>query len=56
MRVYESDIYDTEASHLINKLYSFLGPANVDRALKKYQRSLELSGPVVYNTPQKLGA
>lgn len=47
MRNSESDIYDTEASYLINKLYSFLGPANVDRALKKHQRSLDLSGPVV---------
>lgn len=47
MRKYELDIYDTEASHLINTLYYFLGPANVDRALKKYQRSLDLSGPVV---------
>lgn len=47
MRNYELDIYDTEASQLINKLYCFLGPANVDRALKKYQRTLDLSGPVV---------
>ena len=47
MRKYESDIYDTEASHLINTLYSFLGPVNVDRALKKHQRSIDLSGPVV---------
>lgn len=47
MSNFESDIYDTEASNLINKLYSFLGPANVDRALKKYQRALDLSGPVV---------
>jgi hypothetical protein len=47
MRKHEADIYDTEASHLINTLYSFLGPVNVDRALKRYQRSLNLSGPVV---------
>ncbi|MCP4613342.1 MAG: hypothetical protein GY845_32020 [Planctomycetes bacterium] len=47
MRKYEADIYDTEASHLINTLYSFLGPANVDKALKRHQRSLNLSGPLV---------
>ncbi len=47
MRNIESDIYDTEASRLINKLYSFLGPADVDRALKKFQKTLDLSGPVV---------
>jgi len=54
MRNFESDIYDTEASYLINKLYSFLGPANVDRALKKHQRSLDLSGPVVSEYTLKL--
>jgi len=47
MKDFESEIYDTEVSYLINKLYSFLGPTNVDRALIKYQRSLDLSGPVV---------
>jgi len=47
MRYHESDIYDYQASYLINKLYNFLGPANVNEALKKYQRSLHLSGPVV---------
>jgi len=43
----ESDIHDYEASRLINKLYYFLGPSNVDRALKRHKRSLELSGPIV---------
>ena len=43
----ESDIHDYEASRLINKLLYFLGPANVDSALKRYKRSLDLSGPIV---------
>jgi hypothetical protein len=43
----ESDIHDYEASRLINKLYCFLGPVNVDSALKKYKRTLDLSGPIV---------
>ncbi len=43
----ESDIHDYEASHLINKLYDFLGPTNVDNALKKYKKTLDLSGPIV---------
>lgn len=47
MRDSESDIYDYEAAYLINWLYSFLGPSSVDRALARYQRALELSGPVV---------
>jgi hypothetical protein len=43
----EYDIYDTEALQLINKLYSFLGPSDVDRALNIYQRYLNKSGPIV---------
>ena len=43
----ESDIHDYEASRLINKLYHFLGPINVDSALEKHKRNLGLSGPIV---------
>lgn len=43
----ESDINDNEASRLINKLYYFLGPTNVDDAIKKYRRRLDFSGPIV---------
>jgi len=47
MSTSESDIHDYEASRLINKLYCFLGPANVGRALEKHKRSLDLSGFIV---------
>jgi len=47
MRSSDSDIYADEAAYYINWLYSFLGPNNVDRALKRYQRTLKLSGQVV---------
>lgn len=47
MNPHESDIHDYEASRLINKLYCFLGPANIDRRLKKHKRTLDLSGPIV---------
>jgi hypothetical protein len=43
----ESDIHDYEASRLINKLYCLLGPANIDRRLEQYKRTLGLSGPIV---------
>lgn len=43
----ESDIHDDEASRLINKLYDFLGPTNVDKALERYKKTLNLSGPIV---------
>ncbi len=47
MNPHKSDIHDYEASRLINKLYCFLGPVNVDRSLKKHKRTLDLSGPIV---------
>jgi hypothetical protein len=47
MRTSDSDIYDYEAGRLINWLYCFLGPRDVDRALAKHEKTLRLSGPVV---------
>ncbi|MHC4540778.1 MAG: hypothetical protein ACYS74_13510 [Planctomycetota bacterium] len=47
MRHSDADIYDYQAPYLINWLYSFLGPTNVDKALAKYQRTLRMSGPIV---------
>lgn len=50
MRSSESDINDNQASYYINKLYDFLGPLDVEKALKKYKRVLNLSGPIVSET------
>lgn len=50
MRKSEADINDNQASYYINKLYNFLGPLNVEKALKKHKRALDLSGPIVSKT------
>ncbi len=50
MRNSESDINDDQASYYINKLYDFLGPLDVEKALKKHKRALDLSGPIVSAT------
>lgn len=50
MRNSESDINDNQASYYINKLYDFIGPLNVEKALKKHKRALDLSGPIVSET------
>jgi len=47
MRDSDIDIYTDEVAYHINWLYTFLGPNNVDRALKRYLRTLNLSGQVV---------
>lgn len=47
LRTFEGDIAPEEASCLINKLYSFMGTANIEKALKKHTRALKLSGPIV---------
>ena len=50
MRNSEADINDNQALYYINQLYNFLGPRNVEKALKKHKRALDLSGPIVSKT------
>jgi hypothetical protein len=46
MKNNEANIDSTKARYFINKLINFLGGNNVEKCIKKYKRSLEISGPV----------
>jgi len=43
-----SDISDQEASYYIKKLKTFLGHANIDRALRRYEKIRGTAGPIVW--------
>ena len=43
-----ADISDQQASYYINKLKSFLGPTNIDHALRHYERLRGTTGPITW--------
>ncbi len=50
MRSSESNLKDNDASYYINKLFEFIGSFEVEKALQKHKRTLDLSGPIVSKT------
>ncbi|MBW8016435.1 MAG: hypothetical protein FVQ82_09625 [Planctomycetes bacterium] len=43
----EQNITDVDADCLINKLYRFLGIHNIEKALKRHENAIRLSGPLI---------